>query len=160
MSSQDDERERALWRSIANPGESFEDWQARKTREGAARAQHLQTRETAMRVAAKDRVMNERGITTRVKNASDGKLYWIGTTRRHDGAYVTTVGPAGLFGVPPNKKACDVFLSTLEKESVALHFALEETVERWPRDKWQTHLPEQRLVMQRMLDEAEKRDLL
>ncbi len=49
----------------------------------------------------KDRVMNERGITTKVKNDSDGKMYWIGTSRRADGTWITVVAQGRTFGMPP-----------------------------------------------------------
>jgi|GEM_PF-5270407 len=110
--------------------------------------------------SGKDRVMNERGITTKVKNAVDDKVYWIATGPKPDGTYFTVVGPTRMFGMPPKKEMCEIFTPpTSEKECMEIHFALEEVVQKQPRDKWASSLPDARLAARKMIDEAERQGL-
>jgi hypothetical protein len=97
-----------------------------------------------------DRVINRLGITTRVRNRIDGKVYWIGTMRPLLGStlepwrartWVTPSGPCGA----PNRNAVllqiDVFA---EDDPMDLHIALEDVVARCPRSAWAAALPRDR----------------
>ncbi len=111
-----------------------------------------------LNVDGKDRVMNERGITTKVRNEADHKMYWIGTTRKVDGTWITAVAKTKMLGIP-GERIWEITIATSDNESIEIHFAVEEIVQKKPRDKWEPSLPEERLAARRVLDEAEKAGL-
>lgn len=94
-----------------------------------------------------DRVINNLGITTRVRNRVDGRVYWIGTMRPLFGSILekwcarTRVVPNGPCGAPDKD---DVLLQVdafSQDELVAVHVALEDMVTNEPRGTWATALP-------------------
>lgn len=107
-----------------------------------------------LNVGGKDRVMNERGITTVVKNESDRKTYWVGTTRRVDGTWITAVSQARMSGIP-GPRLWEITTAS-EKEAIENHFAVEEIVQKQPRREWESSLPHQRLAAQKLIEEFEE----
>jgi len=102
---------------------------------------------TLQRGDGKDRVINNLGITTKVRNRVDGRVYWIGTMRPLFGSILerwyarTRVVPSGLCGAPDKD---DVLLQVdafSQDELMAVHAAVEEMVMNEPRGTWATALP-------------------
>jgi len=95
--------------------------------------------------------MNKLGITTKVRNRVDGKVYWIGTMRPLFGSILerwcarTRVVPHGLYGAPDKD---DVLLQVdafSQGELMAVHAAVEDLVINEPRGTWATALSRARM---------------
>ncbi|HYM70136.1 MAG TPA: hypothetical protein VEZ44_11105 [bacterium] len=95
----------------------------------------------------KDRVINNLGITTKVRNRVDGRVYWIGTMRPLFGSILerwyarTRVVPNGLCGAPDKDNVLLQVDAFSQDELMAVHVALEDMVANEPRGTWATALP-------------------